>query len=87
MNHYGNLLKVYKEVFEEDGETVKLCGREKCKELIQACMAIEPFRPTGFFGNPENGIMEKENITNLYKLVNSLLKNGQINIWNKNRMA
>ena len=80
MNHYGNLLELYKEVFEEDRKTVKLCGREKCKDLIQACMAIEPFRPAGFFGNVENGVMETENIRNLYELILSLLKNGQINL-------
>lgn len=55
-------LKIYKEVFYDDG-TVRLCGRDKTRTLIQAANALD----VDDFGREDVGFMNIENINNLYK--------------------
>ena len=43
--------EAFEVVFDENGN-VKLCGREACKRMIKACMALEP---KVYFGNPITG--------------------------------
>lgn len=65
-----NLLEEkYNKVFDADGD-VKACGREITKELIAACMKLEPRTD---FGNIQTGVMNVENIKQLY------IKTQQIN--------
>ena len=53
------MFEKFNKVFNEDG-TIKVCGREACKELILACQeaSSEPID----FGNPETGMMNVANI-------------------------
>lgn len=48
----------YHKVFNEDG-TIKVCGRDACKELILECMKI---KSDINFGDPNTGMMNVENI-------------------------
>ena len=57
-----SFLKLYSEVFDEN-DKVKLCGREKCKDLIICCMSLSK----GNFGNKDNGMMNIDNIIALKK--------------------
>ena len=57
------LKQSYDRVFNEDG-TVKLCGREACKDLI---IAMQSKFPGINFGNPVHGIMNITNIQTYYK--------------------
>ncbi len=50
--------KLYQEVFNEDG-TIKLCGREKCSELIEALSGKYPEED---FGNKKTGMINVEKI-------------------------
>lgn len=59
-----DFLKVYSSVFNEDG-SVKLCGREKCKDLIIACIVLSDNNT--YFGDRETGMMNIENIQTLKK--------------------
>ncbi len=59
---------LYPEVFNED-DSIKACGREKCKSLIYYAYSI---RPNGLFGNPDTGWMNPENIIALYKELRSV---------------
>ncbi|MBR1454839.1 MAG: hypothetical protein IJ593_09410 [Lachnospiraceae bacterium] len=56
---------LYREVFTDDN-TVKACGREKCKQLIAECNRIKPGTD---FGNIETGYM---NVVNIIRLKNNL---------------
>jgi hypothetical protein len=53
-----NIKELYNEVFDENGN-VKLCGREKCKELIMACNLKWPDID---FGDLTSGFMNIEKI-------------------------
>ena len=64
----SEFLKKYNEVFNEDG-TVKLCGREKCKNLIIACEVLSKNVTEGHFGNAVTGMM---NIKNIQKFRNDI---------------
>lgn len=55
-------ITLYNEVFDSSGKT-KLCGREKCKELIIAAQIID--KETNF-GSWINGMMHIENLKELY---------------------
>lgn len=57
---------IYEEVFNSDG-SVKLCGREKCKDLIIACMVLSSNNNKGYFGNPDTGMMNVGNIQRFKK--------------------
>ncbi len=59
----------YNAVFHSNG-TVKLCGREKCKDLIIACMVLSKNNAKNYFGNPDTGMM---NIDNIQKFKKGLL--------------
>lgn len=54
---------LYNEVFDLDGN-VKLCGREKCMDLIIAC---EGAKKGVDFGNRKTGMMNVENIKEFMK--------------------
>lgn len=54
--------KMYSEVFDENGQ-VKLCGREKCKDLISA---MSQLFPNVDFGSLKTGFMNVENMK-IYK--------------------
>ena len=56
----------YDAVFNSDG-SVKLCGREKCKDLIIACMTLSNMKSDGFFGNEMTGMMNIQNIQQFKK--------------------
>ena len=56
----------YDAVFNENG-SVKLCGREKCKDLIIACMVLSKNGTKNYFGNPDTGMMNVENIQRFKK--------------------
>lgn len=56
----------YNEVFNPNG-SVKLCGREKCKDLIIACMVLSKNDAKNYFGNPDTGMMNVENIQRFKK--------------------
>lgn len=55
-------ITLYNEVFDSDGKT-KLCGREKCKELI---ILAEHIDSNTNFGSRRNGMMHIENLKELY---------------------
>ena len=54
----SELKQLYDRIFNEDG-TVKLWGREACKDLI---IAMQSKFPGVNFGNPVHGIMNVEEI-------------------------
>jgi hypothetical protein len=56
----------YDAVFNENG-SVKLCGREKCKDLVIACMVLSKNGTKNYFGNPDTGMMNVENIQRFKK--------------------
>lgn len=56
----------YDAVFNENG-SVKLCGREKCKDLVIACMVLSKNGTKNYFGNPDTGMMNVENIQKFKK--------------------
>lgn len=58
--------ELYAQVFNEDN-TVKLCGRYKCMELIELAKTIEP---NTNFGNIKTSFMNIENLINLHKKLN-----------------
>ena len=60
------LTKCYNAVFDEDGN-IKVCGREKCSELI---MAMQERIKTVDFGNEATGMMNVEGIKYYYDLWN-----------------
>lgn len=60
MVNKDNFLKTYDAVFNSDN-TIKNCGREKCKDLIIACMILSK-NNSNYFGNPDTGMMNVENI-------------------------
>ncbi len=62
----SEFLKKYNEVFNEDG-SVKLCGREKCKDLIIACQVLSQTTSNGYFGNAVTGMMNVKNIQKFKK--------------------
>lgn len=64
-----DFLNKYDEVFNEDG-SIKLCGREKCKDLIIAAMALSNNSNTNYFGNEKTGMM---NVPNIQTLKNNLI--------------
>ncbi len=71
-----DFLHIYWSVFEEDG-SIKLCGREKCKDLILCCNNIvknySDFKndfglmnvSEDYFGNLTSGMMNIEKIKEL----------------------
>lgn len=63
---YEKFKKVYVEVFDDNGN-VKVCGRNKCKELIELSDTLED----GSHGSMDTGIMGTESIKNLYQRLNS----------------
>ena len=58
----------YNNVFNDNG-TIKNCGREKCKDLIIACMVLSK-NNSNYFGNPDTGMM---NVPNIQQFKNGLL--------------
>lgn len=60
-----DFLKLYEEIFDEHGY-VRLCGREKCKELISLAQTIDS---KSDFGNINTGFMNINNLTRLYMKV------------------
>lgn len=56
----------YDAVFDENG-SVKLCGREKCKDLVVACMVLSKNGSKNYFGNPDTGMMNVDNIQKFRK--------------------
>ena len=56
------LKELYEAVFHENGQ-IKLCGRDRCKALMDACYKI---KPEGDFGCMETGFMQSENIKEFY---------------------
>lgn len=54
----NDIKKLYVEVFDENGN-VRLCGREKCKELIMVCQLKWPDID---FGDITSGFMNVDNI-------------------------
>ena len=59
-------LSCYNEVFNKDGN-IKVCGRDKCIELIQLSEKICP--ETGKFGSKKTGYLNVEEIKKLKKFV------------------
>ena len=55
-NVMEKFLTCYEAVFNEDGSR-KLCGREKCKELIMLAEQLAPEAKSGEFGSKERGIL------------------------------
>lgn len=71
LEQYKNLIKLRSQVLEDDLKTFKLCGREKCKDLIREASDFE--RQIGyplsegekdFFGD-KNGFINIANINML----------------------
>lgn len=62
---YQNFLNVYGRCFNPDG-TVKNCGRECTKQLIDVAGRI---CPSGNYGNLANGMMNIPNISSLYNKI------------------
>lgn len=62
-----DIKEAYEKVFDSDG-SIKVCGREACSNLINACSSLEP---TVYFGNSKTGIMDTERIQKYYITVNS----------------
>jgi hypothetical protein len=56
--------KLYNNVFDVNGE-IKLCGRNRCKDLIFACQ--EKFGKDIDFGSISTGMMNVENIKKYVK--------------------
>lgn len=56
--------EAYEAVFDENGD-VRKCGRNACIRLIELCRQRNHML---YFGNPETGVMEKENIKMLYMI-------------------
>jgi ABC-type tungstate transport system permease subunit len=61
------IIEQYKIVFNEDG-TVKNCGREECKKLIEI---LNKTFSDKIFGNEKTGFM---NIANIHEAINSIIK-------------
>ncbi len=64
-NKIKAFMEQYNKVFDVDG-SVKPCGREECKNLINMCK-IE--LPSEDFGNPMTGMMNVENIQKFRKKI------------------
>jgi len=60
-----DFLKLYNEVIDEN-DAVKLCGREKCKDLILMCTSMTE-KPSGYFGCADTGMLNVENIVKFKK--------------------
>ena len=58
-------IRKYREVF-NISESIVLCGREKCKELIAICKELDGNTD---YGNLDTGMMNVDNIYNLRKQV------------------
>lgn len=58
----SKFLLIYKTVFDTDGN-VKLCGRQRCKNLIHYANSIKQ----GDYGNEDTGFMNVPNIIMLHK--------------------
>ena len=56
----------YKKVFNEDG-TVKACGRNECKKLIDIASKNKEFMP---YGDDYTGRMNIDNMNKLYNSIN-----------------
>ena len=56
-------MSAYNDVFTAEG-LVKVCGRQKCKELIQICESMDG---KSSYGDAEKGFMNIENIKKLYQ--------------------
>lgn len=65
-----NFFNCYNNVF-DCNDDVKLCGREKCKELINACRLINPY---GNYGDSLTGVMNIDVIKALYFVCKSYVK-------------
>ena len=61
----SSFLTLYNEVIDEHGN-VKLCGRDKCKDLIICCMSMNPDN-AGSYGDVSTGIMNVANIVSFKK--------------------
>lgn len=58
-----NFKTLYNEVFDKNNE-VKVCGREKCKNLIKLASTI---KPNIDFGDENTGFMNIDNMIQLRK--------------------
>ena len=57
--------KAYNLVF-DDKNRVKLCGREKCRDLISKCLTLSE-KEENYFGSAKTGMMNIDNIISLKK--------------------
>ena len=67
MKKYENAIAKYRAVFNDDG-TIKVCGRQACKELIAACAE---YAPGVDYGNPATGMMNIKNIQSVFASTNA----------------
>lgn len=67
MRKYDDCVTKFNAVFNKDG-TIKVCGRQACKELIIACME---YAPDIDFGNPNTGMMNVDNIRQMFAQTNA----------------
>lgn len=58
----ADFIKIYNDVFDSKGN-ITVCGREKCKNLIQAAQEIDNSKN---YGDISTGIMNMPNIENLH---------------------
>lgn len=65
-NYVDDFLRLYTEVIDDNGHT-KVCGREKCKELIRLAHMITGGLNT--YGNPVNGMIYTNKMIELYTLL------------------
>ena len=61
INNITTFLYLYKDVFDKEGHT-KLCGRDKCRDLIDSADALETDKQ---HGNEKFGIMDIKSIHEL----------------------
>ena len=67
MEDIKDFMLKYEKVFDEHGN-IRLCGRNACSDLIEACQRISSDKFV-YYGNISTGFMEIDNIKNLYKEV------------------
>ncbi len=56
--------ELYEAVFGENGQ-IKACGRDACKDLINACSELDSLT---YYGNPETGIMNLDSFQKMKEL-------------------
>lgn len=61
METQERLIQLYNDVFDTQGN-IKLCGREKCIDLIMESKKVDG---AGYYGDVTTGIMQVDNIKKL----------------------